>query len=214
MNILEKWHAYSQIRANIHSQTASYYELCHYILGPCTIIIGGVSSLGQFINISDDPDSNWAITIAVFTVLSTIGSSLQTFFRWDKLSTKHQQLSIKYEHLNRNMEEYIFQFHQRPSEEQARILKKCKQDLNALSSEPLNIPYFIHRKISKNTFQHDYTPSLRNIIPTPITDEPPHIQAIQDEQHDVHDLLCDKIISRLNANEKYQIQRLNENSAE
>jgi len=98
----------------MHTKTGAMYDIFHYIIGPATVISSSVAVVSQFANVGTsnctDGETVWTpfnVVVIVFAVLSSIFSGLQTFFRFDKISTQHKTVATKYECLQRDIEEQL-----------------------------------------------------------------------------------------------------------
>lgn len=218
--IVAKWAEYSAIRATMHHRTASWYERAHYVIGPLTVVVSSVSLITQFANISattaqqnnsssgggggstgDNSLTSMTIAVIVLTILGSILSGLQTFFRFDKTSTQHRSAAAKYESLQRDIEEHLTLDPQDrlPANE---FLKTAKNTLNSLSALNLGIPSVVLNR---------YVNELPPVVPK--ADEPQVVVAEVPADDDFQDEYAEEIRRQLQQRqlqvETFQLSRLN-----
>ena len=229
--LLKKWVQCCSLRHLMHDRTGSIYEWGHYIIGPVTVACSSIAAVAQFANIGTG-DCGWSsfnITIVIFVLLSSVLSGLQTFFRFDSISTQHRCTASKYEILKRDMEEQLsLDVVNRISP--LEFIKTCKTELNTLSELNLPIPSCVVNRYIKEVEDsiHSVFPSslpltaIPAIAPTVVEVGPiqvhsaPHTSLpIKKEQDEVGGDYQDEFIQRLQEDiqkrrtsiEKYQLDR-------
>jgi hypothetical protein len=136
-----RWKDYARIRAIMHQRTASLYDTGHYILGPLAVIITSISAATQFSQLGNCEDGA-SIAVIVLTILGSVLTGLQTFFRFDKTSTQHRNAGTKYETLQHDIEETMA-FEAAEREPPNSFIDRVKKELNSLMSNNLAIPMCI-----------------------------------------------------------------------
>lgn len=136
-----RWKDYARIRAIMHQRTASLYDTGHYIIGPLAVIITSISAATQFSQLGNCEDGA-SIAVIILTIVGSILSGLQTFFRFDKTSTQHRNAATKYETLQHDIEETLA-FDVTEREPANSFIDRIKKELNGLMSNNLAIPMCI-----------------------------------------------------------------------
>ncbi len=235
--LVQKWCEYSRIRAIMHHRTGSLYEWGHYTIGPLTVMVSSVSAITQFANLgstnpnttnctaNSDTWSSFAVAVVVLTVLSSLLSGLQTFFRFDKTSTQHRTTANKYECLQHDLEQQLaLDACDRVSP--LEFIQSTKQQLNDLSASNLSIPTFLLNQYLRDV-DHvlDATPVVESrrlrIVVTPATQGPdeatlPHATDPEEDEKDLssdyQDEFADAVRRQLRQRqdkiEAYQLNRL------
>jgi hypothetical protein len=136
-----RWKEYARIRAVMHQRTASLYDTGHYTIGPLAVIITSISAATQFSQLGNCEDGA-SIAVIILTILGSVLSGLQTFFRFDKTSTQHRNAGTKYETLQHDIEETMA-FEAQEREPPNSFIDRVKKELNSLMSNNLAIPMCI-----------------------------------------------------------------------
>lgn len=139
--LLDKWKDYARIRSIMHLRAAGVYETAYYAIGIGAIVSSSVAALTQVTQVND-PDGRLLITVVVFTVLASIFSSLQTFFRFDKSSTEHRSASSKYDIIVHNIQETT-SFARDARQDPTTFIAAVKTDMNSLIELNLSIPSWL-----------------------------------------------------------------------
>lgn len=237
--LVQKWCDYSRIRAIMHQRTGSLYEWGHYTIGPLAVVVGSVSAITQFANLGSTEsdttnctattDPSFAVAVVVLTVLSSVLSGLQTFFRFDKTSTQHRTTANKYECLQHDLEQQLA-LDASDRTPPLEFIQSTKQQLNDLSASNLSIPTcLLNRYLRDVDHVLDATPAMEprrlRIVVTPATrgpDEvpPPHaLDPVEPEAEEEKDLSSDyqdefadavrkQLRQRQDKIEAYQLSRL------
>jgi hypothetical protein len=223
--LVQKWRDYAKIRSAMHQRTCNVYETGHYILGPLVVILSSVSAVTQFSQLNQSTEAT-SVSSAVLSVLASILSGLQTFFRFDKTANQHRVVSIKYEALERDMEEQL----STPMESRENSLNyigRVKKELNALLSSNLSIPQWVVDRYTNDvqSFIVSSQPPQPHLVPPVSTQPLPPIPALshteQEEKTETRDRadtgsardeVSDRVLHQLaKSREDYQLSRLNEN---
>lgn len=107
LELLHKWHESIRINHIAHKLAAVHYSRRGRFLGVPVVIFSAVVGTTLFASLNQADNNPIMITAGIFSVLSAVLASLQTFLRYPELVAKHSAAAARYGELRRELEQIL-----------------------------------------------------------------------------------------------------------
>ncbi len=119
-------------------------------LGVPVIAITAIVGTTVFASIAAEAISPIAkIAVGMFSVLATLLSSLQTFFKFSERAEKHRAAGARFSSVRRKLEVV---YAQQSAENERNYIATLREELDRLAEESLNVPSKVFLEVQKNIY--------------------------------------------------------------
>jgi hypothetical protein len=135
-----------------HFDTVARLERSHYWLGVPVVILSTVVGSSVFATLQEETDIWIKIAVGVFSILSAVLASMQTFLRQAERAEKHKAAAAQYGRLKKEIEQ-IRTFPPPDGEAGQAVIRALLEQIDKLATESPVIPKRIWDRIERKIEQ-------------------------------------------------------------
>ncbi len=144
--LLRAWQRQTQQNEKLHRKQSTIFSRKFYWIGGTAIVVGSVTSSGEFASFTECSDGAWCdfkmwfrFILALATVVVTILAGLQTFLGYEGESKNHKEAANKY-HALRNVIANILAFPPTQRGDPTEILNSIRNQFEDIINSSPNLP--------------------------------------------------------------------------